>query len=272
MANYPMGGNISLQFPRESTMAVAEFHLNAGNALNKMTSAMVIVPDEGKGPFPVLYLLHGLSDNHTAWVRRTSIERHLAGLPLIVVMPDGGRSFYTDSASNPRQAYETFIVKDLVGWTDRTFRTIPSRIGRMTTGLSMGGYGALKLALGHPDQFCAAVSFSGALGAHTPFSRPVREITWMAEFDPVWGKNRRGSANDLSALAKKCPKTRRPALRLDCGASDFLIGENRGMHAFLDKAGYAHEYEEHPGDHQWAYWDLAIQRAIPFIKKNLRLR
>lgn len=253
-------------------MAVAEFHFNASNALNKMTSAMVIVPDEGKGPFPVLYLLHGLSDNHTAWVRRTSIERHLAGLPLIVVMPDGGRSFYVDSATNPRQAYETFIVKDLVGWTDRTFRTLPARKGRMTGGLSMGGYGALKLALGHPDQFCAGLSFSGALGAHTAFSRPEREITWGPEFAPVWGKARKGSSNDLSALARKCPKAQRPALRLDCGSEDFLISENRGMHAFLEKASYPHEYEEHAGAHSWDYWDLAIKRALPFIKRNLRIR
>ncbi len=109
-------------------MAVCEIHLNAQPALLKMTSITVILPDNaGPGPFPVLYLLHGLSDNHTAWTRRTSIERYVAGLPLIVVMPDGGRGWYTNSVTEPAGAYETFIVRDLVGFIDRTFRTRAER-------------------------------------------------------------------------------------------------------------------------------------------------
>ena len=106
-------------------MAVCEFHLNQINALEKMTSFTAIVPDDMPGPFPVFYLLHGLSDDHTAWTRRTSIERYVGGLPLIVVMPNGERGFYTDSRSNPKAAYETNLVHDIVGFVDRTFRTDP---------------------------------------------------------------------------------------------------------------------------------------------------
>ena len=131
-------------------MPVCEIQTNNDNALDKVTSAMVILPDSRHaGPFPVLYLLHGLSGNHASWVRNSNVERYVADLPLIVVMPDGGRSFYTDAAENPRGAVETYIVRDLLGFVDRVFRSIPGREGRVIGGFSMGGYGALKLAQRH---------------------------------------------------------------------------------------------------------------------------
>ena len=111
----------------------------------------------------MFYLLHGLSDNHTAWMRRTSIERYVEGLPLIVVMPDGGRGWYADSVTEPAGAFATFIVRDLIGCVDRTFRTAATRAGRVIGGCPMGGYGAMKLALKYPEMFCAAASHSGAL-------------------------------------------------------------------------------------------------------------
>lgn len=253
-------------------MPVAEFHLNSDHALARMTSVMVLTPATGKGPFPVLTLLHGLSDDHTAWVRRTSIERHFANLNLMVVMPNGGRSFYADSQANAKDAYETYITQDLNAWVGRTFRCKTSGKSRMMAGLSMGGYGAVKLALKHPDLYCGALSFSGALGANSPFESPKAQANWRAEFGPIWGKEKRGSGNDLSHLVRTCQKNKRPLLRLDCGTSDFLIEENRGLHGYLESQGYPHEYEEHPGAHDWGYWDNAIVRAIPFIKKTLGIK
>ena len=85
-------------------MAVCEIHLNQNNAISKMTALTVITPENMPGPWPVLYLLHGLSDDHTAWQRRTSIERYVDGLPLIVVMPNGDRSFYTDAVDRSNSA------------------------------------------------------------------------------------------------------------------------------------------------------------------------
>ena len=144
-------------------MAICEIRLSSNNVLEKMVSVNVIVPEKKTGPFPVLYLLHGLSDDHTAWARNTRIEQYFGDLPLIIVMPNGERGWYTDSVSNPYAAFGTSIVKDLISFVDGTFRTIPTRAGRATAGLSMGGYGAAKLALKHPDLFCAGVSLSGAL-------------------------------------------------------------------------------------------------------------
>ena len=132
-------------------------------ALVKACAMNVILPDRqaGAGPFPTFYLLHGMSDDHTIWARRTSIERYVEGLPLIVVMPDVGRGYYCDAAEGP--AYEAHIVQDVIGFVERFLNAIPSREGRVIGGLSMGGYGAIKLALKFPDLFCSAVSHSGAL-------------------------------------------------------------------------------------------------------------
>ena len=111
-------------------MACATLHFHSP-ALAKACSMNVIVPEGrvGTPPFPVCYLLHGLSDDHRSWTRHTSLERHVAGLPLIVVMPDGGRGFYCDAVDGP--AYERYLLEDVIGFVDRTFHTIAERQGRV---------------------------------------------------------------------------------------------------------------------------------------------
>jgi len=156
----PYHRDISL---KEYHMALSELHYFS-TALEKMTTATVILPegdDMPPGPYPVFYLLHGLSDDHTRWHSHTSLARYVEGMPLIIVMPDGGRGWYTDAREG--YAYETAIVRDLIGLVDRVYHTDPRREARVIGGLSMGGYGAVKLALKRPDLFRAAVSHSGAL-------------------------------------------------------------------------------------------------------------
>jgi S-formylglutathione hydrolase FrmB len=249
-------------------MAVCEFHFNSFPSVGKMTSATVIVPEGKTGPFPVFYLLHGLSDNHTAWTRRSSIERYVQDLPLIVVMPNGERSFYTDAENNSKAAFETYIMRDLIGFVDSTFQTIPTRDGRVIGGLSMGGYGAVKLALKHPNMFCAAVSHSGALARANNFTEDD-DSDWAREVRAIFGNNSRGSDNDLFALAEKIDRSKLPALRIDCGVDDFLIEHNRSFHTHLSALNIAHEYEEFPGAHTWAYWDTHVQEAIAFFVRQL---
>ena len=117
-----------------------------------MASCIAVWPENaGPGPFPASYL----SDDHTAWTRRTSLERYVEGLPMIVAMLDGRRGWYTDSSVEPRGAFETFILRDLVGFVDRTFRTRADCGGRVIAGLSMGGCGAVKRAWKFPEVFCA---------------------------------------------------------------------------------------------------------------------
>jgi enterochelin esterase-like enzyme len=141
-------------------MALAEFHFTSNNSLQRQMSAMIIVPEKKPGPFPVLYLLHGLSDDHTAWTRFSNVEMYVQSLPLIVVMPDTERGWYVDALHDPGKKFESMIIDDLVPFVDGAFRTTAAAEGRAIAGLSMGGYGALTLALKHPDMFCAAHGFS----------------------------------------------------------------------------------------------------------------
>ncbi len=248
-------------------MAICEMHLGSGTALQKMTAFTAIVPEHVPGPWATLYLLHGLSDDHTAWTRRTSLERYAEGLPLLIVMPNGERGWYTDSISQPAHAFETYLTRDLMGFVDSTFHTRGVSAARAVAGLSMGGYGAVKLALGHPDLFCAGVSHSGAL--------EIAARLWeddnarSNELRSIFGANPQGGDNDTYALAERADVNMRPALRLDCGVDDFLIEDNRRFHAHLKRIGYPHEYAEHAGAHDWAYWNFRILDTLKFAGQHL---
>lgn len=246
-------------------MAFLDVHFEAP-ALGKQSSLWALIP-QGRGPFPVLYLLHGLSDDHSIWLRRTSLERYTADLPLIVVMPDGHRSFYLNDSRPGGLAYEDHLVKDVVGFCDRVFPTLPRRESRAVAGLSMGGYGALMLALKHPACFGCAASHSGVLAfAHDPV-QPRPDLQRLSQ--------EAGPGYDCFRLAERLaskPARQRPALRFDCGTDDFLLGHNRAFHAHLEKIGYPHDYAEHPGYHAWAYWDAHIRETLAFVMAHLRTR
>lgn len=227
------------------------------DVLGKHTAADVILPDRKlPPPYPVLFLLHGLSDDYTGWARRTSIERHVGGLPLIVVMPDGGRSFYCDAAEGP--AYGHALGEELPEVIRHYF---PTRPGWAISGNSMGGYGAFRLALNYPDTFLSAVSHSGALafGHHYGWDA---ENDFGREFRRVLGPDPVGGPNDLFHLTATVRPL--PALRMDCGDADFLLPANRAFHAHLTEIGVQHEYEEAPGEHNWGYWDQHVQSGIAF--------
>ena len=215
-----------------------------------------------------MLLLHGLSDDYSIWQRRTSIERYIADKPLIVVMPDGGRGFYVDAIQGYK--YLQAIAYELPELLQHWF----SIEGKWcTAGLSMGGYGAFRVALERPDLFVSAVSHSGAtiIGRYYPTSEPdpdyERHESFIKEFLPIFGDVKPGGKDDLVALASKAKPL--PGLRFDCGTEDFLLESNRTLHKEFTKLGIKHEYEEFPGDHNWEYWDEHIQEAIAFNLKNM---
>lgn len=238
-------------------------------SLQKASTLIVAFPDEPEVPRPwsVLYLLHGLSDDQSIWQRRTSIERYAAGLPLAIVMPDGHRGWYTNSHDG-QSRYEDDLIVDVVGLVDRLFPVRAERAGRALGGLSMGGYGAVKLALKYADRFAAATSHSGALNC---VREPEVARPFSPEFDRVFGPNPAGGSDDAFTLAEIADRKRLPALRLDCGLSDFLLEQNRAFHRHLDACRIAHEYQEFPGDHDWTYWDLHIREALAFHARTLGL-
>jgi S-formylglutathione hydrolase FrmB len=228
----------------------------------------VILPDCGKPPFPVFYLLHGLSDDYTIWHRRTRIEWYVRDLPLIVVMPDGFRGFYTNNEEGPQ--YATYMAEELPTFMERHFSAQSGRAGRCVGGLSMGGYGALRLALGYPERYVSATSHSGALAfGHDP----VADSDFRApEFRRIAGALPTGSQHDLFALAAKVRQAgNAPALRIDCGTEDFLVQPNRRFVEHLRTLELAHEYQEFPGTHSWDYWDVHVQEALAFHARHLAL-
>ncbi len=238
------------------------FHVHYWSpALQKQSGALIIVPD-GEGPFRVVYQLHGLSDDYTIWPRRTSIERYAEKIGLMVVLLDGARSFYVDTHPAPGR-YESHILES-VRFVDRTFRTIPAPAGRAIGGLSMGGYGAMKIGLKYPDLFGAVASHSGALDI---LAR--RDESLCPELAVIFPDGPRPDEDPFALAARP---GRKPALYFDCGVDDFLLEDNRRFHAHLTELGVAHTYKEFPGTHCWEYWDTHLTAALLFHARKLAAR
>ncbi|HEY4301310.1 MAG TPA: alpha/beta hydrolase-fold protein [Candidatus Didemnitutus sp.] len=246
----------------------------------KQTTMQVLLPRVGRPPFPVFYLLHGLSDDSTVWLRHTRLEWYLRDWPMTVVLPDGYRGFYTDNREGP--AFARHLGVELVDFVDRNFRTRAERAGRAIGGLSMGGYGALRVGLGWPDRFCSINSHSGALGrANADFSEeavkagrhPDKPPEFIAELRRVFGERPLGTAHDILELAVAAKKSRRlPKLLIDCGRKDYLRADSREFHRELTRARIPHRYCEFAGAHDWDYWDAHIGEAIAFHARNLGVK
>lgn len=234
--------------------------------LDKYVQATIILPDRGKPPFATFYLLHGLSDDHTLWERRTRIEMHASQYPMIVVMPDGYRGWYTKS--NTGVDYGRYIAEEVPNFVERHFQAKPSRNARAIGGLSMGGYGALRLALSYPDRFASVNSHSGAVLFG---SRKWKKGEW-GDLTHHMGLNPIGTHHDLQKLAVDAKAAGKlPKMMIDCGTEDFLYQDNVKFHAYLQELGIKHDYAEHPGAHEWGYWDQHVQEALAFHAKNLKL-
>ena len=214
---------------------------------------------------PTLYLLHGLSDDHTIWQRRTSIERYVENLDLAVVMPAVNRSFYTDMAAG--LPYWTFISQEVPYVARSLFQLSARREDNFVAGLSMGGYGAFKLALSCPGSFAAAASLSGVMDLAAMVTSP--ETRWINEVPAIFGDppGVKGSQNDLFALAKQLANSGQPMPRLYqwCGTEDSLHTGNQRFARQAKKLGLDLHYEESPGTHEWKYWDERIQAVLAWL-------
>jgi S-formylglutathione hydrolase FrmB len=250
--------------------------------------------------YPVAYFLHGAWGDETSWTRLGKLDGSLdslvaAGVPeMIVVMPDGDDGWYStwnwlgdyaacrrdrpqdaepaDRYCVPWPHYDDYIARDLVGHVDRTYRTRAERRHRGIAGLSMGGYGAIALALSYPDVFAAAASHSGALApmAHgtagdtldyqsslDSLRRRFGPRLWPV-LEQVFGKDTTGwLSRDPARKAERLARngvTQWPALFVDCGTEDFLLGQNRFFRRRAAALGIPLRYAEWPGNHTWTYW------------------
>ncbi|MGD1000007.1 MAG: alpha/beta hydrolase family protein [Candidatus Brocadiia bacterium] len=257
---------------------MALIHCNFfSDVLRSSTSMDVILPQPPaiqaaagrarRKPIPTLWLLHGLSDDHTIWQRRTSIERYVAPLNLAVIMPNGFRGFYTDMAHG--YAYWTHLSEEVPRLARAFFPLSGAREENFVAGLSMGGYGAFKLALKRPEMFAAAASLSGALDIAGSAENAKNDVFREQELTDIFGPLRAiaGSDNDLFALAKKLAKSKgpKPALYQCCGTEDALYPRNLRFREHARSLGLDLTYEEGPGAHDWGFWDLWIQRVLNWL-------
>jgi S-formylglutathione hydrolase FrmB len=227
----------------------------------------VIIPERVAPPWPTFTLLHGLSDDHTIWHRRTRIEVYAESHPFLIVMPNGFRGFYTNNADGPD--YLKYIVEDVRGVVERTFNVRRERSARAIGGLSMGGYGALRVGLARPDVYGSINSHSGAL-MYANWGAARQSSLKEPEYSRIFGERGEDTDHDLLVLSRRCLENKTlPATLIDCGSEDFLIGQNRFFVDALQGMKYPHTYREFPGEHDWNYWDTHIQEALTFHREAL---
>ncbi len=218
--------------------------------------APVTVPAHG---WPVLYLLHGLSDDHSAWVRHTAIERHARAAGLAVVMPAAGRSFYADEVHG--HAYWTWISEELPERVAEMFRVSVRPEDTYVAGLSMGGYGALKLGLTHPERYAAVASLSGAVDVRV-LERPERAELLHRVFG-----GRIPPEADLDALLDAAGGAV-PPLYVGCGNGDVLRAANERFAARARRAGVDVTTDFRPGEHDWGLWDAMVRDVIDWMQST----
>ena len=231
--------------------------------MKKNVPVVVITPDKPAEACPTVYLLHGHGGNAKAWITIKPELKEIADREgMIFVCPDGNNSWYWDSPVNPAYRYETFVSKELIHYIDTHYPTRADRTGRAITGLSMGGHGAMWLALRHKDMFGAVASMSGGLDI-----RPFPNNWGMAlllgaegENQSVWDEHT--AINQISRL-----KNGDLAILFDCGYDDFFFEVNNDFHKKLLKYKIQHDFIVRPGAHNADYWKNSIDYQLLFFKK-----
>ncbi|HOI85163.1 MAG TPA: alpha/beta hydrolase family protein [Acholeplasmataceae bacterium] len=247
-------------------MAFLTLHVRS-NALELNTTVNVLIPQDVKKneKLKVLYLYHGYIGDHTDWMRYTSLERYAWAYRYAIVMPAVNNSYYMDTASGMN--YFTYVSKELPELMTTLLPISDKREDSYLCGLSMGGYGAFKVALTYPERFSKAASLSGALD--------IEEIRRLADdqprnvwFNSVFGmKPTQHTPVDLRHLIELHLKhdVKLPELFIGCGTEDFLYKDNVKFHEFLNQQGVNHTYVESPGVHDWAFWDQYIQKVLAWL-------
>ncbi|MGK6351324.1 alpha/beta hydrolase [Parapedobacter sp. DT-150] len=236
----------------------------ASAAMNKGIKTVVITPEgyADKAAVPVVYLLHGHGGNYADWINGVPEIKVLADrYGLMIVCPDGGRSsWYWDSPVDQSFRYETFVATELVAWVDEQYKTISNRKGRAITGLSMGGHGALYLAMRHQDVFGAAGSTAGGVDIR-PFPlqwNMAERLGSYAEHPEDWDAH-----TVVEQLHRLTPQSL--ALVIDCGVDDFFYGVNEQLHRKLLERNIPHTYITGPGAHNWDYWKQSIPYQLLYF-------
>jgi putative tributyrin esterase len=248
--------------------------------MNKKYKAAVVLPNsyaKSQASYPVMYLLHGGGGHFGDWLNLTpdimTVKNLADQYNLIIVMPEGETfGWYIDSPFDKGSQFETYITKEVIQKIDNTYRTVKSPKGRVITGLSMGGHGAMYLSARHPELFSAAGSMSGALDMNFTKFKINEDFTKSLKdrFSKLLGTSDTSNEiyvkNSVINMTDAIKKNGLPII-IDCGVDDFLIEVNRAVHERLLYNGTPHEYTERPGAHTWDYWQNAIAHHALFFSK-----
>jgi putative tributyrin esterase len=229
----------------------------------------VIAPSQ---KLPAVYLLHGGGGNFHDWSNYSDVAR-FAEQGLILVMPGGANSYYTNAVARPNDRYEDYIVKDLISDVEAKFPVASGRANRAIIGVSMGGFGAVKLALKHPNLFVFAAGISPAVDvASRPFSiKRIGQYRGHAAIFGPWGSQTRRD-NDPFVLARAADVARVPYLYLTCGNKEGLLPSNRQFAALLQQRHFQYEFHTGPGGHDWNQWNSRLQEAFESLFVHLKAK
>lgn len=238
--------------------------------------------DASKRNYPVVYLLHGYSDDHTGWVQFGQIgalaDKAIADQkipPMIIVMPDGGVSWYINDYQK-KVRFEDMFFQEFIPEIENTYRITRKKEFRGIAGLSMGGFGSFYLSLKHPDMFAACAPLSSGIFTDKEITE-LPDDQYNTYFGPVYGTNKGKArltdlwrATNILDVIKSIPEANKKSVRIymDCGDKDFLIRGNCETHLLLTDLGIPHEFRVREGEHNWEYWRTGIIDGLAFISKS----
>lgn len=240
-------------------------------ALNRDMQYRVVLPKSITvgGRLPVVYLLHGGGGGFRDWSNYSDSAR-FAERGLILVMPEGNDSYYVNAFERPQDRYEDYIVKDLLADVESRFPAATGRVNRAIIGVSMGGFGALILGLGHPELFVFAAGISSAVDVPSrPFSiKRIQQWRYHRSIFGPWGGSARHN-RDPFVLARSADPARMPYFFLSCGDQEGLLPSNRNFAALIDQRHFRYEFHIVPGGHDWKQWDDRLPAVFQSLFAHL---
>ena len=244
--------------------------------------------DRSNRSYPVLYLLHGYTDDETGWTQfgeTQAIADKTIGTgeatPMVIAMPDGGVAWYMNSHDG-KTRYEDFFVSEFMPFIEKTYRIRAQKRYRAVAGLSMGGLGTLLFATKHPELFSAAAPLSAAVWTDDEVAGNPDQARWDETFGDLFGKGLTGRDRLTAHYYKNAPikivetadaeALRKVRYYIDCGDDDFLIKGNMALHAMMIDKKIPHEFRVREGGHTWTYWRTALPEVLKFVSEGFHGR